>query len=192
MKILLIDQAKKHFREQDTGRWRFLPLNFEKEGHKVLHITRKDWKSFLFHYIKFRPDVIISVGPISGFIACVCKRLGLINTPIVHDWNDYWTEILGPRYGVAKIAYFEHYAVENSDFITTPSRYLASRTENYGRKPELIVHGTDVNFALKPANLKGFSLLYIGELSPYKRVDRIIDAVRGLKCELYLIGEPTK
>jgi len=192
MRILLIDQARKSFREQDFGRWHFLPFYFEKEGCKVLHVTRNEWKGFLLHYLKFKPDVVISVGPVPGFIAALCKRLGLISTTIVHDWNDYWTEILGPKYGLARIAFLEKYSLENSDFITTPSRYLASKCESYGKKAELILHGINLNLDAKPAKLEGFSVLYIGEQSPYKRVDRIVRAVKGLKCNLYLIGEPSK
>lgn len=192
MRILLVDQAKKSFREQDTGRWHFLPMHFEGGGHKVLHVTRGEWKKFLLHYHKFRPHVIITVGPVPGFFVSLCKRLGLISSPLVHDWNDYWTEILGPKYGLAKIAFLEKYSIENSDFITTPSRYLASKCESYGKKSRLILHGVELNLGLKPASLGGFSVLYIGELSPYKRVDRIIDAVKGLRCELYIIGEPAK
>ncbi len=192
MRILLVDQAKKSFREQDTGRWHFIPTHFEVEGHKVLHVTRGEWKKFLLHYHKFKPNIIITVGPAPGFFVSLCKRLGLISCPLVHDWNDYWTEILGPKYGLAKIAFLEKYSIENSDFITTPSRYLASKCEAFGKKSSLILHGVELNLGLKPANLSGFSVLYIGELSPYKRVDRIIDAVKGLKCELYIIGEPPK
>ncbi|HIH17776.1 MAG TPA: glycosyltransferase family 4 protein [Nanoarchaeota archaeon] len=192
MRILLIDQAKKSFREQDTGRWHFIPTHLEARGHKVLHVTRGEWKKFLLHYHLFKPHIIITVGPVPGFLVALCKRMGLISCPLVHDWNDYWTEILGPKHGLAKIAFLEKYSIENSDFITTPSRYLASKCEAYGKKAHLILHGVELNLGLKPANLSGFSVLYIGELSPYKRVDRIIEAVKRLKCELYIIGEPTK
>ena len=60
MKILLIDQAKKNFQEQDIGRWHFLPIEFENHGHKVLHITKQQWKKFLPLYNKFKPDIIIT------------------------------------------------------------------------------------------------------------------------------------
>ncbi|MEK6852949.1 MAG: glycosyltransferase family 4 protein [Nanoarchaeota archaeon] len=188
MKILLIDQARKNFREQDTGRWHFLPYYFEKFGHEVYHVTRKDWKKFPFIYLKFKPDIVISVGPVAGYISCILRKLGIIRAPLVHDWNDYWTEILGPKHGLARIARLEHYAIENSDFVTTPSRYLAEKCRIYGKSCQLFLHGVELNLNLKPANLRGFSLLYIGEQTPYKKIERIIEAVKGLKCDLYLIG----
>jgi len=192
MKILLIDHAKKHFREQQTGRWHFLPYYFEKLGHEVLHVTKKDWKKFPFLYARFKPEVIIATG-FAAILPLKMKRLGLIKTLIIYDWNDYWNELLATKLGIEKAAKFEAYCVENSDFLITPSRYLASKAEVFGKKAELILHGSDLNFKLKPKKLHGkFKVLYIGEQTPYKHVDRIIKAVKGLQCELYLIGKPNE
>lgn len=188
MKILLIDHAKKHFEKQDIGRWHFLPLYFKKGGHKVLHIIKKDWRKFPLTYIKFKPDIIISTGFI-GIIPILFRKLRLVKCPIIHDWNDYYTEIHGPRIGIAKAAFLEAYIIENSNYITTPSRYLFEKARIYEKKARFIGHGENLNLNQKKANLKGkFKLIYVGDQNKYKKVNRIIEAVNGLNCELYLAG----
>ena len=188
MKILLIDQAKKNFREQDYGRWHFIPYYFEKKRQKVTHLTKKDWKKFLFTYLKFKPHIIISTA-YAGIIPIFFKKMGIVKCPIVHDWNDYYTEIFGRRIGLAKAAFLENYIIQNSDFLTTPSKYLLEKANIYGKRIKFIPHGVELNLKLPPAKLKGkFKLLYIGEQTTYKRIDRIINAVKGLNCDLYLVG----
>jgi len=44
-------------------RWHWLPFYFEKMGHEVNHVLKQDWKYFYLRYLKFKPDVLISVGP---------------------------------------------------------------------------------------------------------------------------------
>lgn len=192
MKILLIDHAKKHFLEYDSGRWHYLPYYLKKLGHKILHIQKKDWKRFPFAYLKFKPDVIISTG-LAGLIPIMFKKLGLVNKPLVHDWNDYYDEIFGRRLGAERASFLEKYVIRKSDFLSTPSKYLQQKAEAYGKKITFIQHGTEINLNVKPARLKGsLKLLYIGEQTRYKRIDRIIEAVRGINCQLYLAGETSK
>ena len=191
MKILLIDHAKKNFREQDTGRWHFLPYYFEKAGHEVLHLTKEDWRKFYATQKEFDPDFIISTG-FAGMIPIIYKKLGLIKQPLIHDWNDYYDEIFSARLG-RLAAFLERYVIKNSNYVTSPSKYLLHKGKTFGKKVEFIQHGVELNLTVKKANLKGkFKILYIGELTPYKRVDRIIESVKGLNCELYLIGHPTE
>jgi len=192
MKILLIDQAKKNFREQDHGRWHFIPYYLEKKGHKILHLTKKDWKKFLFSYLRFKPDVIISTA-YAGIIPIFFTKIGIVKCPNVHDWNDYYSEIFSHKIGLTKASFLESFVIQYSDFITTPSKYLAEKASIYGKKAEFIQHGVELNLNLKPVKLKGkIKLLYIGEQTKYKRIDRIINAVKGLNCQLYLIGKPNK
>jgi len=192
MRILLIDHAKSHFEKQNTGRWHFLPLEFKKAGHKILHLTKKDWKKFPLHYLRFKPNIIITTG-LAALIPIKLKQLGLVKAPIVYDWNDYWNEIFSGKLGIQRAASLEAYAVEKSDFLTTPSKYLASKAEILGRKAEFIPHGIIKENFPKKVELKGkFKLVYIGAQTPYKKVHRIVEAVKNLQCDLYLIGKPNE
>lgn len=192
MKILLIDHARKHFRKQDAGRWHYLPSFFKKHGHKVLHITKQQWIKFLPAYLRFKPDIILFTG-FAGVLPIILKKFRIVKCPIVHDWNDFYAEIHGPRIGIAKANFLEGVVVQYSDFITTPSKYLAEKGQLYGRKVEFIPHGVNLDLKKKPIKLQGkCKVLYIGEQTFYKRVDRIIKAVKGLNCKLYLLGTPNK
>lgn len=125
----------------------------------IAHNTEKNpaWKYFYLRYLKFKPDVLISVGPIA-FVPTLLKKLKLIR---------------------------------NADFITTPCISKMERCEVLGKKAFYIPHGVSADFdEKKPINLEGnIKVLYAGEQSKVKRVDKLIKDVKDINCDLYLLGK---
>ncbi len=190
MKIQLIGHAEELDPKSYKMRWHRLPLLFEELGHKVDHILMKDWKKFYFRYLKFKPDVLITVGVIGSFPTFL-KRLHLIRIPLVHDWTDDYTDVMGKIHGIDRIAFLEHFIIKNSDFVTTPSRFLQKKCELFGIKAKYIPHGVNPDFMKgKPHKLEGkVKVMYLGSQSRYKMIDKVIEAVKGLNCDLYLLGK---
>lgn len=190
MRIQIISHNKE--KDSDSGfrmRWHWLPLLFEESGHKVDHVLKGDWKYFYFRYLKFKPDVLISVGPI-GIMPSLLKKMRLIGVPHIHDWTDDYVDINGRESGITRMAFNEYFTVANADYITTPSVFKKERCELWDKKVFYIPHGVAPDFESKePAKLDGrIRILYGGEQSKRKRVDKLITAVKDNDCELYLFG----
>jgi glycosyltransferase involved in cell wall biosynthesis len=160
-----------------------------KAGCQVDYLVKKDLIWFYPRYLKFRPDVIISVHE-EGPIPTVLKKLRLIGVPHIHDWCDDYTDINGREHGISFIAFCEYYTVANADFIITPSIYRKERCEMWSKRVFYIPHGVNADFDTKPLKtLRGrLKVVYIGEQSERKGVGNLITAVKGLDCDLYLIG----
>ena len=171
-------------------RWDWLPLYFEEAGHVVDHVLKQDWKYFYLRYLKFKPDVLISVGPIA-FIPSLLKKLRLIRVLHVHDWTDDNVDINGMEHGITKMALYEAFTIANADYITTPSVFKKERCELWDKPVLYIPHGTNPDFDdVRAGELAGnIKVLYSGEQSKRKRVDVLIDAVKDIDCELYLFGK---
>jgi len=171
-------------------RWHWLPLYFEEMGHEVDHVLKRDWKYFYWRYLKFKPDVLISVGPIA-FVPALLKKIKLIRCPLVYDWTDDNVDINGKEHGITKMAICEYFTVAHADYITTPSVFKKERCELWGKNVFYIPHGVGKDFDKKePAELEGgIKVVYAGEQSERKRVDKLIDAVRDVNCDLYLFGK---
>lgn len=171
-------------------RWHWLPLYFENFGHEVDHVLKQDWKYFYLRYLKFKPDVLISVGPVA-FVPSLLKKLKLIRVPQVHDWTDDNVDINGKEHGITKMALYEYFTIENADYITTPSIFKFERCKLWDKNVFYIPHGVDEDFNEKePVELEGETkVLYAGEQSIRKRVDKVIEAVRNADCDLYLAGK---
>ncbi len=190
MRIQIISHNKE--KDSDTGfrmRWHWLPSFFEEAGHRVDHVLRQDWKYFYFRYLKFKPDVLISVGPIA-IMPSILKKMHLIRVPHIHDWTDDYVDINGREDGITRMALYEYFTVENADHITTPSVFKKERCDLWDKPVLYIPHGVAPDFDQKePATLGGnIKILYGGEQSKRKRVDKLIAAVRDIDCELYLFG----
>jgi glycosyltransferase involved in cell wall biosynthesis len=191
MRIQIISHNKE--KDSDSGfrmRWHWLPFFFEESGHEVDHVLKQDWKSFYFRYLKFKPDIVISVGPIA-IMPSFLKKMRLMRAPHIHDWTDDYVDVNGKTNGLAKMALYEYFTVENADYITTPSIFKKERCELWEKPVFYIPHGVDPDFDEKePAKLDGRTkIFYGGEQSKRKRVDRLIGAVKDIDCELYLFGK---
>lgn len=193
MRIQIISHATEKNPAAIKMRWHWLPMYFEEFGHEVDHVFKQDWKYFYYRYLKFKPDVLISVGPIA-FMPSLLKKMGLIRAPHVHDWTDDNVDINGKEHGITKMALYEYFTVENADYIITPSIYRKERCELWGKNVLYIPHGVDKDFDKKePAKINGkVKIMYAGEQSKRKRVDKLIEAVKDLDCDLYLFGRTNK
>lgn len=193
MKIQIIGHAT----EKDPKikmRWHWLPLYFVKLGHEIDHVLKQDWKYFYLRYLRFKPDVLIAVGPVA-FLPTLLKKVHLIRCPLVYDWTDDNVDINGKEYGLTKMALYEFFAIEYADCITTPSRFNYERCKLWQKDAYYIPHGVGEDFDnTKPIHFDGDKLkvFYGGELSKRKRVDKLVEAVRGKDCELYLFGKLSK
>jgi glycosyltransferase involved in cell wall biosynthesis len=190
MRIQIISHAIEKNPITSKMRWHWLPQYFEDLEHEVDYVLKQDWKYFYLRYLKFKPDVLISIGPIA-FLPSLLKKMGLIGAPHVHDWTDDYVDINGKEHGITKMALYEYFTVENADYITTPSIFKKERCELWDKHVFYIPHGVNPDFdEKKPIALEGrFKILYGGELSKRKRVDKLIEAVKNLDCELYLFGK---
>jgi glycosyltransferase involved in cell wall biosynthesis len=190
MKIQIIGHADEKDPKTWRMRWHRLPVMFEERGHKVDHILIRDWNKFYFRYLKFKPDVLITCGLI-GSMPALLKKLKLLCRPLVHDWNDSYTDVMGRRYGIDRVAFLEHFIIKNSEFITTPSRYLERKCELFGKNAIYIPHGVNPDFMDgEPKKLDGkVKVLYLGSQNEYKMADKIISSVKDMECDLYLLGK---
>ena len=172
------------------GRFQQMAALLPKFGCEVDHLLRKDLKRLYLRYLKFKPDVVVSVSE-GGVVATLLKKLRLMNAPHVHDWIDDYLDINAKDYGISFIAFCEFFTVANADFVITPSVYRKERCELWGRRFFYVPMGVNADFDVKaPAALEGkVKVVYIGEQSERKRVDKLIKAVEGLDCTLYLFGE---
>jgi glycosyltransferase involved in cell wall biosynthesis len=190
MRIQIISHAIEKNPAAIKMRWHWLPQYFEEFGHEVDHVLKQDWKYYYFRYLQFKPDVLISVGPIA-FFPSLLKKMKLIGAPHVHDWTDDNVDINGKEHGITKMGLYEYFTVENADYITTPSIFKKERCELWDKPVFYIPHGVNPDFdEREPAELYGkIKILYSGEQSKRKRVDKLVEAVKDIDCELYLFGK---
>ncbi|MFH1307830.1 MAG: glycosyltransferase family 4 protein [archaeon] len=194
MKVQFVTLNRKENYKNDSGRGYHLPYNLIKKGHKLKYNFKENSWRFYYDYLAFKPDIVITTGLIAAVVGFF-KKIKLIKKPVILDWNDYYTESMGKKYGIGKVGALEYLGVSFADLITTPSPYLKSICENVGKKCVVIPHGVAKEIDIsKKANLPGknkIKILYVGEISRYKRVRELIEAVKGLKCDLILVGGVT-
>jgi glycosyltransferase involved in cell wall biosynthesis len=179
-----------HMRPGATPRrWHRLPPLLAGRGWEVIHLSRERWRDFIPALVRFRPRVVVAAGAI-GFLPALLRRWSLLRSYLVHDWIDDYAENMGRLYGRRLVSGLERIAVGGADLVSSPSVSRIQRARSWSRKAVFIPHGVEEDFdAAVPKNLPGTSRVgYVGIVNRAKRVDRLIEAVRGLPCELYLIG----
>jgi len=192
MRIQLVTHGRKHYNEtKKFGAWHSIAMHLDNAGHDIDFILKKDWLKIYLRYLKFKPDVIVVTG-IIGYFVMKLKKLGLIRCPIVLGWNDYFTEQMGKKWGIARVAKMEYYMMENADYITTPSKYLDVISKILNKNSIYIPHGVDEKiYDTEDIKLEGdLKIVYSGEISEYKKVDKLIEAAKqNEKVSLYLMGD---
>jgi glycosyltransferase involved in cell wall biosynthesis len=191
MKIHFISLNLKENYERKSGRGYHLPSNLIKLGQEVKISFKHTFWRFYFDYLRFKPDIVVTQG-LAGGIVGFFRKLRLIRKPVIFDWNDYYTEVMGRKHGITKVALLEYSAVGFSDLVTTVSPYLKSVCQNLGKKSVLIPSGISEDLEhtekIKLPGKNKIKFLCVSEVSRYKRVNEIIDAVKGLNCDLILVG----
>lgn len=198
MKIQIIAHTIPENLNKLMGRWSIIPYYLKKGGNEIDYVLRNEWFSFLFRYKTFKPDIVISAGPIGAMVAFL-RRIKIIKKPVVHDWNDDYAELMGNKWGYNLIRGLEIYTIKNSDYIISPafSRIEQAKKVCNKKKDEVfyIPHGVKRHFLMKckKRNLPGknkIKVVYVGSINKQKRADKIIDALKNSDIDLILIGNP--
>lgn len=165
--------------------------HFRKFGNQVRVITKKNFWKFYLEYLRFRPDIVVSTG-VLAFLPAFFKKIGLMNKPHIHMWDDYYGEAMGKKWN-SWPAYFEMFSILHSDFVTTVSKYNERKAVHLGKKVKYFPHGVQEKTQKTKVKLGGkVKVVYIGEQSKIKQVDKMIHVVKDLDCDLYLIGKPNE
>ena len=191
MRIQMLDLITNKEDQTISHRYFFIIAQLLKMlGEDVDYLFKEDIKRVYWKYLRFKPDVLVSVSE-EGPLPTLLKKLKLIRAPHVHCWTDDYTDINGKDYGISFIAFCEYFTVANADFIITPSIYRKERCELWGKRVFYIPHGVDVEtYNQLPVKLDGkTTVIYAGEQSDRKGVNRLIEATRNLDCDLYLLGD---
>jgi len=176
--------------------WNLLPYLLKEKGENITALGKKDLPLFYWKYLKFKPDIIVTTWVPAGFIPVFFKKLGLVKCPIVHRWEDYYTETM-TNYPRWIVAFMENFTIKNADYIITVLKTLKEKAEKMGKEVFLLPYGsltekkkTKINlnkFLSKKGNLR---IVYAGDLATlWKRVDCIIEACKNEDCDLFLFGK---
>lgn len=192
MKLLYITHTREHeFKDGQMG-WKNTPELVKQRGHEVKFLRRDQWGQIGYLSANYNPDVVITIGIVGAYV-CWLKFVGTLDAPIVHEWTEDYPYMLHEKYWYLPLEFIQHYLIKNSDFITTasPSRYKIAK-EKYGKPAALIWYGSPRREIRSKYALKSdrFKILYVGEQSELKQVDKLIKAVEGLNCDLYLTDTP--
>ncbi len=161
-------------------------------------VGKPDWVKFLSIYSEFKPDLIIVEWVPASLIPLFLRRMGVINCPITLNWGDYYAEMMDNNLKHPKfiVKLMEDYTIKNVDFITTVSRRNEKIAQKKGKTVFYIPHGvfskykkTKVNLEKLKTKKENISVIYLGEQSKWKKVDKIIEAVKGLPCDLFMFGK---
>lgn len=170
-----------------------------KQKAEVLDIGKKDLLQFYSKYKKFKPDIIISTWIPAAFIPVFLKKMGLVKCPVVHRWEDYYTESM-TNYPKFIVQFMENFTAKNADYVITILKTLQERAQKMGKQVFLLPYGstsgnkkTKIDLDKLKTKKDNIKVIYSGEINlPYKRVDKIIEAAVGENCDLFLFGEEPK
>ncbi len=173
----------------------YLPFFLYKKT-EMLGLGKYDFSKFLYHYFKFKPDIIVSDWVPAGFIPVFFKKLGLVKCPIVHRYEDYYVESM-TNYPPWLVGFLENFTVKNADYVITVLPTLYERIKDKRKNVFLLPYGTTPGNKKSKINLSKFktkktnvSVIYAGEINnKFKRIDKIIEAAKDTPCDLFLFGE---
>lgn len=194
MRILIITNINYKAKNLIPIGWNIMPSMFKKFGHEVEALGKYNQWNFYFKYLKFKPDIIVSSWVPAGFIPALFKKAALISCPIVHLWDDYYTEMM-TNYPSFLVGFMEDYTARNSNYIATVLISNGKRAKEMKKPVFLMPYGvtggnkkTELNLAKLKTRKSNLIAIYSGEQNKWKRVDRIINAVKGQACDLFLLG----
>ena len=177
----------------DKYGWNHIPSLLKKNGADVIGIGKYELHKFLSVYLKFKPDIIIAEWIPASLIPIFFKKLRIVKCPVVLNWGDYYADMM-IKYPHSIINFLENWAAKNADYIVTASNYNRSKAIKFKKKVFTVYPGyfpgkkyTSMNLS-KLKVTKGPVLVYLGDQGKFKRVDRIIEAVKGKECDLFLVG----
>jgi glycosyltransferase involved in cell wall biosynthesis len=198
MKILYIDNQPTSRQIELSDEYQTFLISALSKKAEIKCVGKPDWKYFYSIYLKFKPDLIITEWIPASLIPLLLKKIGLIKCPITLNWGDYYSEMMEDTLKHPKFLtrFMEEYTARNADFITTVSRKNEAKARKIGKPVYYIPHGvfeSNIKTKIKLSELKtkkeNLIVLYLGEQSKWKRVDKIIEASKELPCDLFLFGK---
>lgn len=206
MRIMILSQAHK-----PTLRGTSKKLNkfFKDNGNTTYFLSKNKGNfglwffyyffKFYFDYLRFRPDVILTYQQVA-IIPLIYKNFRLIRKPVIHYWWDFQTEVNARNHSAlftAMISFIENYSLKKSDKILTNSKLAKAIGDNYAVNIDYLKLGVEDYFFEDKTKVKlpgknKFKILYAGELTKYKKVDKLIESVRDLKCDLIILGDKVR
>lgn len=176
MKILVIshDSLPYHL-HKSKHRWTRLPYLFSKFGHKIKYVYKKDWWRYHFIYLKFKPDIIISIGKIAGLITGIHHKFNFNRTIFVHDLTDHFSLYKSDK----RIWFFR----KNHDFLTAPTYYnfTTYKCDDY------IPNGSDfLPIKVKDEDYE-HDACYVGQVHPFYNVNKLIKDCKRKNINLKII-----
>jgi len=164
-------------------------------GVNVKYVFREEWWSDSTRIIKlFKPNIILTLGPFAAYYIFMTKKILKLKIPIVHDWHDDYVKTMGKRWSKVLMKKLTTYILSNADFVTTPSLTRYKYLQKINKPSFHWMHGANIknnepvdDIIYKTDKLK---LMYCGELSPEKGVDKIEYVVKHRDdCKLFLLGK---
>lgn len=179
LKILVVKNGRKpEGKLKILSDWEYLPIYFEKLGHKVQIIYLNNIYLYPIKCILFKPDIIISIGKtvpyLTGLHRAIKKILFAKKPVIVFDITDH-PLLYGSE---SRIKLF----CKTHDNVTTPSFY------NFNNYPadDFIIHGND----FKPLKAKiKYDVCYVGQLNPIYGMDKVKKGCDEEKISLNIVSD---
>ncbi|MFH1452234.1 MAG: hypothetical protein ABIF88_03620 [archaeon] len=181
MKILFIHHYERNNLNKFRGSIPIISQLIERKN-EVKHIAKNEWFHFFKTYNNFKPDVIVTCGPVAGIITLL-YRCKLIGSTIIFHWGDNYSEIMGQKWGKRLISFLEKSAVKYSDAVISISKYRFEKAKKEFDKTPLknlfyIPLGYNKLFLKKSKKLllpgkNKIKVVYSGEISKSKKFDEI-------------------
>ncbi len=177
MKILVLTHANKDYEEEGINNaWEYYPYYFSKLGAKVKIIHKREWYNYLKIFKRFKPNIVISIGRITGLITAIHKKLHLGRTMFIHDLTDHpYFYKSGKRI---------KFIVKNHDITTTSSMYNLKKFNcNF-----LVPNGSNH----KPIQLHNkeikWDACYLGQVHSFYKIDQLIKNCKTNNIKLKIIN----
>lgn len=119
------------------------------------------------------------------------------HTPMRYVWDMYFLHLKSaPWWSRPGIRFFTHYlrqfdflSAQRVDYFIANSHHIANKVKKYYRKEATVIYPpVDTDFFVPGDNSREDFYIYVGALTPYKRVDIIVKAFTQLGKPLKVIG----
>jgi glycosyltransferase involved in cell wall biosynthesis len=191
MKIAFVAYADPEPSYQSMPRGTFAYLHYlGRFGHEVRFFDRRACRRparLLADLRAWPPDVCLAQH-LGAFWLAMFRRTRMLRVPWVHAWDDYYAEQSRfPRWLMGPL---ERISVTGADHVTSVSRYNVHRARAWGISASFLPHGVEAEQRPGALTLPGsrFKAVYLGDQALYKGMRRLVEAMRGLDADLFMVG----
>lgn len=151
-----------------------MPHYFKQLGHDVVTVKKSQWYLYIFKFLKFRPDFVISIGRLTGLATAVQHILGLrFGALLVHDLTDH------PHFYHSEK--WIRFIAKNHDHVVTPSKYNLFKY----KCNSFIMNGS--NFKPKKAKPE-HDACYLGQTHSFYNIEELVKSCKQKDIKLKLIN----